>query len=534
MHDVIGADGRDQEDGRRYRPREGVLQEVSGDKLVVLLKGQGEGGDADPDHLHDQDVVGLEGVADAVSSVEEGQEDDDGEADGEDGLHQIEGGGALDVVDDSPSFLDDGRHRGEVGIQKDEVGGIPGGRGAVGHGDGAVGVLHRQDVVDAIPGHADGVLPILQLLDDGCLLLGRDSSEDRVLVDDFGDFPQGEAFQGDALLGVWDVALLGDLGCGQWIVSGDDLDLYSVFREPSDGVGSLGTDVVLQGEDGHGEHPSLDVSVFDVALALAEHDDPVSAALLLGDVADDGPVPVLAVDKLRRSQAIASSVIEADDRELPGRGEGNGVLHPVVVLQGIALGEGDRGLVGLLEGVEIGAHQGRKVLLGIDDQDLVDPHRPVGQGPGLVQAQDVDPGEHLDAVEVLDQGLLLPEVDDTGGQGDGGQKIHSRGNHADHASGGVLHGLGGDVPGLGEALGGLKPLGAEGSDPEGNDDDRDHADQEVEGAEQFGLWFAIDFGSRLDGGGVVVFPDLVGLEGGGTRDHEGTGIDLVSDTFLDG
>ena len=501
---------------------------------AIALQSEEEGGDTDSDDFHDHDVVGLEGVFDTVSAVEESEEDDDCEDDGEDRLHEEQGGRALDVVDDSPPLFHDGRHGSEIGIEKDEVGGVPCGRSAVCHGDGAVGILHGEDVVDAIAGHADGVLSVLELFDDGGFLLWRDATEDGVLIDYFGNLTQGKTFQGNAFLRVRDIAFFGYFRSGKGVVSGYDLYLDAVFREPPDGIRSLRSNVIFESEDGYREHPSLDFPVLDVPLAFAEHDHAIAVCLLFGDVAKDGPIPILGIDIFRGAEDEGTEIVKTDGGEFSGGREGDVGLDLIVASKRIALGKGDGGLVGFLESVEIGTDQLVEIEAGIGHEDLVHFHRAVRQRSGLVQTKDIDSGEHFDAIEILDKRLFLCEVDDARRQGDGSQKIHAGWNHADDAAGRIFHGLGGDVPIVGEQTGlaGLEPLGAKSSDSQRNDDDGNDFDQHVERIEKLGFRLGIFLCLGLNAGGVIVVSDFFGANGAGTGNDERTGEDLVSDRLF--
>ena len=64
------------------------------------------------------------------------------------------------------------RHRGKIGIQQYQIGGVFGGVAAGGHGDAAVRRFQGQYVVDPIAGHGDGVRIVLQGADH-LLLLAR-------------------------------------------------------------------------------------------------------------------------------------------------------------------------------------------------------------------------------------------------------------------------------------------------------------------------------------------------------------------------
>ena len=71
-------------------------------------------------------------------------------------------------------------------------------------------------------------------------------------------------------------------------------------------------------------------------------------------------------------------------------------------------------MVALADG-SCGRERGERFGAGhriVDDLDDVEPHRPFGERPGLVDAQDVDPGQHLDRRELLNDDVPLPEAED--------------------------------------------------------------------------------------------------------------------------
>ena len=63
--------------------------------------------------------------------------------------------GSRDIVDDPSSLCYDLLHMGEVGIQQYHLRRLTGRITSAAHGDGAVCLLHGQDVIDTVPGHGD-------------------------------------------------------------------------------------------------------------------------------------------------------------------------------------------------------------------------------------------------------------------------------------------------------------------------------------------------------------------------------------------
>ena len=178
--------------------------------------------------------------------------------------------------------------------------------------------------------------------------------------------------------------------------------------------------------------------------------------------------------------------------------------------------EGDGSLVGIGEGVEIGADEFVKLIGAVDHQDFIDTHGSIRQCSCLIETKDVDAGEHFDGIEVLHKGVLPGQGDDRTGKGDGSEEVHAGRNHTDHTCGHGLDSICGDVPGRSSDRGVavIQPLRPEGQSSERNDDDADDLDDGIEGTDEFRFRFADFLGLGLDTGDIVVFSDEVGLQGG--------------------
>ena len=64
-----------------------------------------------------------------------------------------------------------------------------------------------------------------------------------------------------------------------------------------------------------------------------------------------------------------------------------------------------------------------------------------GERSGLVEADDVDPGQGLDGRQLLDQRSTTAEPDDADREGDAGQQHQSFGDHGHDAGDRARHGL---------------------------------------------------------------------------------------------
>ena len=76
-------------------------------------------------------------------------------------LDQEQGSRALDIVDDAAPFVDDVWKMREIGIEQHEVGDVLGRLAALRHGDGAVCLLQRHDIIDTVSGHGRATSPLL-------------------------------------------------------------------------------------------------------------------------------------------------------------------------------------------------------------------------------------------------------------------------------------------------------------------------------------------------------------------------------------
>ena len=120
------------------------MQELALHQVVVGLQGQEEGRHADGQGGEQRQLDGDEGVGEVR------KERDDGEKEGEDVLHEVEGRGPLDVVDDPAALRHHLGQGGEIAVQQHQLGHLAGALRAGGHGNAAVGVLQGQNVVDAV------------------------------------------------------------------------------------------------------------------------------------------------------------------------------------------------------------------------------------------------------------------------------------------------------------------------------------------------------------------------------------------------
>lgn len=121
---------------QRECPRDGAGQDerdkLSLDAFAVGLQREDGGGQRRDQRLKEQHIVGGEEVLRPEDAAERRQQD------GEQRLHDIEGGRGLDVVDDPPAFVHDVGKVQEVVVHEDEVGDVARRLAPRGDGNGAV------------------------------------------------------------------------------------------------------------------------------------------------------------------------------------------------------------------------------------------------------------------------------------------------------------------------------------------------------------------------------------------------------------
>ena len=251
-----------QRDGARHESgRHAQAEHPSEEALPVALvaggQGQDEGGDPDRQGGDDRELAGQERVGDRHGRH------DDGDERGVDGLGQEQGGDALGVGHDTPPLSHDPGKGRELSLEQHQARHRLGGRRSVAHGDAEVGVLERQGVVDAVPGHGDDVPSGLQCPHQCPFLLGSDASQDTGTLNRVGQalqvllrlLPaarsgrQGTCVQNDELaaVGRGDSGLAGDRGHGLGAVPGDDLGVDALPAEVGQGLRGVGAN--LLGED---------------------------------------------------------------------------------------------------------------------------------------------------------------------------------------------------------------------------------------------------------------------------------------------
>ena len=156
----------------------------------------------------------------------------------------------------------------------------------------------------------------------------------------------------------------------------------------------------------------------------------------------------------------------------------------------------------------------QRLVIGhaIEGDDLVDVHLARGDGARLVETHDIDTGERLDAIEFLNEHLVLREANHTHGEHCRGKEDETLRNHADERRGGVQDGR------IYRPTAEPAFLDDE-RDTQGNDEHGDELDDLAQRLHDVGPHLAIDLGLVVDLGRVVV-----GTHGRDAR-HARTGAD---------
>ncbi len=323
-----------------------------------------------------------EGIGDRCQAHREDQEA------GEDRLRNEELGDALDVPQDLAPLRDHRRDGRELASDEDDVGDGAGHLRPAALSDRQLRRLEGRHVVDPVTDHRHVAARIPERLDDPSLPIRSDATENRRL--------QGQAPQVRILLrqerGVdrraLDPGVAGDGGDGLGPVAGKHLQLDALASEPGDGLARFRTQILAQqeqparnrmglveraGGDPEGQDaPALRGAAGRVLLELAEG-EVLGGAEHVPDAADPlGAEPSLRGERdlvFERASARRKGLGNRLERRVARRGRGS-----------------------------VDAELGRK-RLGADE--LGHPQARLGQGAGLVEADDIHRGQGLGRVQLL-------------------------------------------------------------------------------------------------------------------------------------
>ena len=214
-------------------------EETSSHEVVVGFESKHYGGHADGHAAYQSEIARFEGERHVDAHEEQGKQDIVHR------LHDVERGTAFQIVDGAASLRDYAGHGREVGVQQHEGADVLCRVRSRRHGDGAIRLFEREDVVDAVSRHRHGVSRGFECLDEGEFLVGQDASEHGVSRRRLSHFfLRGEGGHVDDVVALFQPRALGDGAHRGGIVAGDYLDVHALFAEEAQGVRSFGADLV--------------------------------------------------------------------------------------------------------------------------------------------------------------------------------------------------------------------------------------------------------------------------------------------------
>ena len=309
----------------------------------------------------------------------------------------------------------------------------------MGHGDGAVGLPHGQNVVDAVPGHGHPVALSLKSLNQLPLLLRGDPAEHRVFrggtaqpflgVHPAHVHPGGGALQPG----------LGRHGGRRLrVVAGNHFHGYPLPPEVGQGVRCPGPDGIREHQGGQCGHLRERGIRIDGIGGGSDHQHPLAPLDLRAQLLRQHG----AGHPLRRAHHQRAQIRELHGAPLPPGGEGDLGRR----LQSPA-GGGEiapHGLEGGVVVIAVGQERPHPLRRGdgrifCQRHHPLHPHVPLGEGAGLVQAQHIRVGQALQREQVLHQHPGFRQLGHTHRQADGDQQHQPLGEHAQQAGGGGGH-----------------------------------------------------------------------------------------------
>ena len=433
-----GADGEDNAEEDRHAPELGQVPLDGRLAVGSVVVGDGEGGDISENGNEDDEL-------DVQAAVQDGDPETqvDLEMDGQSDTVDDVGVHAVENLARSLEGIDDGA---ETGGKEDDIGGRAGSVRGTLDGNTSIGLLERGSVVDTVTGHGNQVAALLQDLDDVVLVLGEDLGETIGSLDEIVDLRAGHvtAATETEALSVVDVGaeteLARSLTSDTDGITSKHLDGQTERLGLVDGAGGIVTRGVRAGHDAENLPRALTALASNTERAETTGGELGNLVLVgLVNLLGDG---VILLDGLEHEQR---GTLDADDALALGRLDNGGDLLgdgvEGVEVKDLVLGEDTLGAGVVLERLEEGLVDGIHALLlargsqagsehevlGVDTGDSVglgQRELVLGQGTGLVRAQNLDTSERLDGGQLLDDGLLLGEVggtDSHGGGDDGGE-----------------------------------------------------------------------------------------------------------------
>jgi hypothetical protein len=515
-----GTDGKDntEEDGHTPQLGEVPLDGRLGVGGVIVGNGQGsdigENGDED-------DQVQVERLVEDGNP--ETQEDLEMERQGDTvddvGVHAVENlARSLESVDDG------GKTRGK----EDDIGSGTSSIGSTLDGDTGIGLLEGRSIVDTITSHGNEVATLLENFDDVVLVLGEDLSETIGSLNEIVHLRSGHVSTSGKtkLLSVVDV--------------GTEAELTRSLTSDTDGITSQhldGKTKVLGLVDGlrgivtrriRARHDTENLPMALTALAGNTKGTETTGSelgdlvlVVVENILGDGVVFLDGTENEERSSLNTDNALALRGLDDGGDLLGDGIEG--VELKDLVAGENVLGAGVELERLEESLVNGIKTLLlargsetasqheiiglntsdsvGLGQRELV-----LGEGTGLVGAENLDTSKGLDGRELLDDSLLLGEV--------GSTDSHGGGNDSGETDGDTDDGDGeGELQDVDDAVG---PVEGGNPDDEEGDDNEDEQNR-TNAVQDLGEMTGTGRGARDESGSATDESVVTG----GSDDHEG-------------
>lgn len=405
--------------------------------------------------------IGENGDEDNQVQVERAVENGNPEA--EEDLHVQRQGDTVDnvgvhAVEDLAGSLEGINDGTETRGEEDDIrGGAGSVRGTL-NGDTSIGLLQGGGIVDTVTSHGNEVTTLLENLNDGVLVLGEDLGETIGGLDEIVDLRTGHVTTATKAetLSVVDVgaetelarSLAGDTDG----ITSKHLDGQTELLGLVDSAGSVVTGRVRAGHDTKnlpGTLTTLAGNTKRTETTGSELSDTVLVGLV--NILGDG---VVLLDGLENEQR---GTLDADNAlALGGLNDGLDLLGDGiegVEVEDLVLGQDALGTGVVLEGLEESLVNGIDTLLlagssqagsehevigvnTLDGEGLGERELVLGQGTGLVGAENLDTSQGLNGRQLLDDGLLLSEVGgtDSHGGGDDGRETDGDTDNGDTQS----------------------------------------------------------------------------------------------------
>ena len=201
---------------------------------------------------------------------------------------------------------------------------------SISHGDAEIGVLQRQDVIDAVTGHRDGRPTELQRVHH-LLLLGRcHPTEYRMLGHNACQFLRTcrRVTSVDWIIGSRNACFIGNGTDRFGVVTRDDLDAHTLIEKVLDGGASVVTQLLIDDHDsrgGHGTRSSVGRDCTVATVRPGHNKDPRSSMGITRSNVDD--LLVVGHYHVRCAENPHSVVVESDRGPLSGTRERHGGCH---------------------------------------------------------------------------------------------------------------------------------------------------------------------------------------------------------------